>query len=98
MSTISGTVTWQTIVTIVGDSGDGAAVAAYFNGIVVPAVSNTAATATNSSGTVTVTWPNTTVLAADRLVQTTIVNFLKSHTSLTAPITVSVATVAVLAA
>lgn len=98
MSAISGTVTWQTIVTIVGDSGDGAAVAAYFSGIVIPAVSNTAATATNSSGTVTVTWPNTAVRVADRLAQTAIVNLLATHTSLTAPITVNVATTAVLAA
>lgn len=98
MTAISGTVTWQTIVTIVGDSGDGAAVAAYFNGIVIPGISDTAATATNASGTVTVTWPNSSVRVANGLAQTVIANFMATHTTLTAPITINVATTAVLAA
>jgi hypothetical protein len=98
MSTISGTATWQTVVTAVCDSGDGAAVAAYFNGVVIPGVSGTAATATNSSGTVTISWPNSAVRAADRLVQTIVGDLIRAHTSLTAPIPISVATVENLAA
>jgi nickel-dependent lactate racemase len=82
------------VVTVVGASGDGAAVAAKFSGIVIPGISNTAAVATNSSGTVTITWPNTGVRVGDDLAKLIVANILNADTTLTSPITVNVATLA----
>lgn len=94
MTAIAGTVAYWTVVTIVGASGDGTAVAAKFNGIVFPGISNTAATATNSSGTVTVTWPNTGVRVGDELAQDLVARVLAADTTLTSPVTVNVSTTA----
>lgn len=98
MAVISGTATYVTTVLITGASGDGAAVAAKFNGIIIPGVSPAAATAANASGVVTVTWPATTIRVANQLALTAVLNILAADTSLTAPITVSVMTTGVLAA
>lgn len=98
MAVISGTIVYQTVVVITGASGDGAAVAAKFNGIVIPGVSDTAATAANSSGVVTITWPATAVRVADELALTAVTNIMARDTSLTAPITIEAGTRTVLAA
>jgi hypothetical protein len=99
MSAISGTATWRTVVTVVAaSSGDGDTIAAKFNGLPILSVSDTNATATNASGTVTIYWPQTTIRAADRLVQSIVTDVIRADTSLTAPISITVATTAVLAA
>jgi hypothetical protein len=99
MSTISGTATWETIATVVAaSSGDGDTIAAYFSGVVIPGISNTAATATNATGTVTISWPNSGVRVADNLAKTIVTNLIASHTALTAPISINVATTPILAA
>lgn len=92
MTAITGTISANTVVTVVAASGDGATIAATFNGIVFPSISNTAATATNSSGTVTITWPSSSMLCADGIAGQFVTNVLGANTSLTSPITVSAAT------
>lgn len=98
MALISGTVAYQTTVVITGASGDGAAVAAKFSGIVIPGVSPTAATATDASGVVTITWPAATIRVADMQALTAVTNIMAADTALTAPITIVAKTQAVLAA
>lgn len=98
MALISGVKTYTTTVVIVGASGDGTAVAAKFNGIVIAGVSDTAATAVDASGTVTVTWPATAVRVADAQALTAVANILAADTALTAPISVTASTKVVLPA
>jgi phage/plasmid primase-like uncharacterized protein len=98
MATISGTVGANTVITVVGASGDGANVAAKFNGVTFKSISNTAATATNSSGTVTITWPSSSMLCSDAAARQFVTNTLAADTSLTSPITVSAATLGSLVA
>lgn len=93
MTAISGTVTYKTVVTVVAaSSGDGDTIAAMFSGIVVAAISNTAATASNSSGTVTITWPDSSIRVGNGIVLTTVTNMIGANTSLTSPITVTATT------
>jgi len=92
MTAITGTIVYNTVVTVVAASGDGAAIAAKFNGVVIPGVSGTAAVAANSSGTVTITWAGTTVRVGDELARTVVTTMLAADTSLTSPITISSAT------
>ena len=89
MTAITGTVAYRTVVTVVAASGDGAAIAAKFNGVVIAAVSPVAATAANSSGTVTITWADATISAADGIAQMVVTNMLAADTTLTSPITVT---------
>lgn len=92
MTAITGTVAYNCVVTVVAASGDGAAIAAKFNGIVVPAVSGVAPTATNNSGTVTITWADASIQVADGIARSVVTNMLSADTTLTSPITVSVST------
>jgi hypothetical protein len=92
LSTITGTVSANTVITVVAASGDGATIAAVFSGIVFPSISNTAATATNSSGTVTITWPSSGMLCGDVIARQFVTNLLAANTALTSPITITSAT------
>lgn len=92
MATITGTVSANTVITVVAASADGATIAADFNGITFPSISNTAATATNVSGTVTITWPSSSMLCGDALARQFVTNVLAANTALTSPITISSAT------
>lgn len=97
MTTISGTVVYNTTVVVTAASGDGATIAAMFNGILIPAVSATqTAVATNASGVVTISWPQSKVRAGNSLVLNTVANILGADTALTSPISISVATLAAL--
>jgi len=81
---ITGTVAYQTTVTLSapgGTNADATAIAAAFNGIVFPTVSNTAATASASTATVTITWPQTTERIADQLVRDFVATQVKSMAS-----------------
>lgn len=98
MALISGAVVFQTVVTVVADSGNGAAIAAKFNGIVIGGVSPVAAVATNASGTVTITWAQSTAIASDELALNVVTNMLATDLTLTAPITITAGTRTVLAA
>lgn len=91
MTAISGTVTANTVVTVVAaSSGNGDTIAAIFNGITFRSISNTACVATNASGTVTIYWPASSVLAADAQVLQFVANEIAAVTSLTSPITINV--------
>jgi hypothetical protein len=91
LTAISGTGSFRTTITIVAaTSGDGDTVAAMFNGIVIPGISNTAAVATNSSGTVTLYWPATAVLEGDQSVLTDAWAMISANTALTSPISATV--------
>lgn len=92
MTAITGDVAYTTTVTVVAASGDGTTIAAMFNGITFPQVSGAAATATNNSGTVTITWPSEDMVAGDNIALTVVTNTLAADTSLTSPITTSVTT------
>lgn len=95
MTAIAGTVAYWTVVTVTAASGDGAAIAAKFSGVDIPGVSTTtAAVATNASGVVTITWPQTVVRCSNEQAQTIIANILAADTTLTSPITVGVVTMA----
>lgn len=89
MTAITGVVSANTVVTVVADSGNGAAIAAQFSGIVFPSISNTAATATNASGTVTITWPSSGMLVADAQARQFVTNLVGAVTTYTSPITVT---------
>lgn len=92
MTAITGTISANTVVTVVAASGDGAAIAAQFSGLVFPNISTSAATATNSSGTVTITWPSTSMLCADAIARQFVTNMVGAVTTYTSPITITVAT------
>jgi hypothetical protein len=94
MTAISGTVTFRTTVTIVAaSSGDGDTIAAMFNGVIIPQVNTaTAATATNASGTVTLYWPQTTTRGGNQWVHNVVATMIAAVTTLTSPITTTVAT------
>lgn len=93
MTAISGTVSANTVITVVAaSSGNGDTIAAKFSAIVFPSISTSAATATNSSGTVTITWPSTSMLCADAMARQFVTNVIAADTSLTSPITISSAT------
>lgn len=89
MTAIANTGVNTTRVIIVGDSGDGATVAALFNGIIHEAVSHTAAVAANSSGTVTVTWAESGVKMGIESVLDYVRSKVAAVTTLTSPITIS---------
>ncbi len=89
MTAITGTVSAQTVVTVVAASGDGATIAAMFNGITFTSISTSAATATNNSGTVTITWPSANMLCADGEARQFVTNMLAADTALTSPITIT---------
>lgn len=96
MSTISGTFSYRTNITITAaSSGDGDTVAAMFNGIVIPGVSNTAAVATNASGVVTLYWPATAVREGDPVALNTVFAMIAANTALTSPISATVVRLAV---
>lgn len=94
MALISGDVGYQTVVVVVAaSSGDGDTIAAMFNGIYINGVSTVdTATAANSSGTVTITWDSTDVRAADMTVLGIVAARIAEDTTLTSPITLTVAT------
>lgn len=94
MTAISGSVVYRTTVTAVAaSSDDGDTIAAMFDSIIVAGVSTTtAATAANSSGTVTIYWPQADVRAGNGTVQNIVASMIAADTSLTSPVTVSVAT------
>lgn len=93
MTAIAGTVVYRTVATVVAaSSGNGDTIVTKFNGVVIPAVSNTAAVASNSSGTVTIYWPQSSVRAGNGIVLNTVCNIIAADTSLTSPITATVAT------
>jgi hypothetical protein len=94
MTAILNAVNYRTTVTVVAaSSGDGDTIALKFNGVIIPAVSNTAAVATNASGTVTIYWqPQSGVRGGNGLVLNTVSAMIAADTSLTSPISVSVAT------
>lgn len=95
MTAISGTVVNRTTCTVVAaSSGDGDTIAAIFSGVVIVGISNTAAVATNSGGTVTIYWPQSGVRAGNLIVLTVVSNLIAAVTTLTSPITVSVGTTA----
>lgn len=95
MTAIAGTVVYRTTVTTVAaSSGDGDTIAAKFSGIVIPGVSNTAAVSTNASGTVTTYWPQTAMRCSDGEALNIVQTIIAADTSLTSPITSTVATVA----
>ena len=95
MTAIAGTVVYRTTVTVVAaSSGDGDTIAALFNGLVFNSISTSACTATNSSGTVTIYWPQTTTRAGNSLVLGTVSGIIAADTALTSPITATVATTA----
>ena len=92
MALISGTKTYQTAVTVVAaSSGDGDTIVLKFNGLVIAPVSATAAVAANASGTVTIYWPATGILMGNALVLDKVVNIIAADTTLTSPITATVA-------
>lgn len=93
MTAIAGTVVYRTVVTVVAaSSGDGDTIAAIFNGAVVAGLSVTAAVATNSGGTVTIYWPQTTTRAGNSLVLNTVSNMIAAVTTLTSPVTATAGT------
>jgi hypothetical protein len=95
MSTIAGTVVYRTTVTVVAaSSGDGDTIAAKFSGIVIPAVSASAATATNASGTVTIYWPQTGTRVGNAIALGTTMSMIAADTSLTSPVTATVTSTA----
>ncbi len=98
MATISGTITHKTVVTIIAGAGNGAAVAAKFNGIVIPGVSAVAATATAATDTVTVIWADTGVRVGDNIARDIVVSMLAADTTLNAPIMVTATSEGYLAA
>jgi len=92
MTAISGTATLNTVVTVVAaSSGNGDTIAAMFNGVVIRPISNTAAVATNASGTVTISWLESGVLTGNSLTRSVVAKIIGANTSLTSPITISVA-------
>lgn len=92
MATITGAVAGKTVVTVVAASGDGANIAATFNGISFPSIASAVATATNNSGTVTITWPSANMLVDDDLARDFVTRKLAANTALTSPITVTATT------
>lgn len=95
MTAIAGTVVYRTTVTVVAaSSGDGDLIAALFSGVVIAGISNTAATATNASGTVTIWWPQTTTRAGNSLVLNIVSLIIAADTVLVSPVTATVATTA----
>lgn len=92
MTAITGTPTLNTVVTVVAaSSGNGDTIAAMFNGIKIGGVSNTAAVATNASGTVTIYWPESGVRTGNSLTRSIVAGIIGANTSLTSPITITVA-------
>jgi lysophospholipid acyltransferase (LPLAT)-like uncharacterized protein len=90
MALISGTVTYQAVVTVVcASSGDGDLVAAMFSGMTIGAVSGSAATASNASGTVTITWADSAIRVGDGIVLTTVANLIAANTALTSPVSIT---------
>lgn len=91
MAAPAGTLTYNTVVTLNAPgntNGDATLIAAAFNGIVFPYVSNSAATATASSAAVTITWAQlpervSNQLAADFVAQ----ECASLKASLNAPVT-----------
>lgn len=101
MAAPAGTVTYNTVVTLnaPGNSnGDATLLAAAFNGIVYPAVSNTAATASASSAAVTISWPQSSIRTPNELARDVVINEVKAlAASLNASVTnITVATQATL--
>lgn len=96
MTALAGTISYTTTVVLTAaSSGDGATIAAAFNGqIIAPVSVSTTATAVNNSGTVTITWPSLNVRAGDSSVLTAVLNIIAGMTSLTSPVSaVTVSTV-----
>lgn len=90
MTAITGALVNRLTFTIIAaSSGDGDTIAAMFNGITFPSISTGAATATNSSGTVTLYWNEVNLLADSQLVYMFVANLIKANTSLTSPITLT---------
>ncbi len=74
---INGTAAYYTYVTLQapgGTNADATAIAAAFNGVVYPAVSNTAATASAATATVTISWPEAGIKMAKELVRDFVVS------------------------
>ena len=96
MTAIAGTVVYNTVVTVTAaSSGDATTIAGLFNGVLIAAVSaTTTATAAHNSTTATVSWPQTAVRAGNSTVLDVISNMIAADTSLTSPISITVATVA----
>lgn len=95
MTAIAGTVVNRTTVTVVAaSSGDGDIIAAMFSAVVIAGVSNTAAVATNASGTVTIYWPQSTTRAGNSIVLNTVSTIIAANTALVSPVTATVATTA----
>lgn len=91
MAAPAGTLTYNTVVTLSAPgntNGDATLIAAAFNGVVFPYVSNSAATATASSAVVTITWNQAAERIADRLVMDFVATQLQGlKASLNAPVT-----------
>lgn len=95
MTAIAGTVVNRTTVTVVAaSSGDGDIIAAMFSAVVIAGVSNTAAVATNASGTVTIYWPQSTTRAGNSIVLNIVSTIIAANTALVSPVTATVATTA----
>lgn len=91
MSAPAGTVTYYTTVTLNAPgntNGDATLLAAAFNGVVFPGVSNSAATATASSAAVTIQWNQATIRVDNALARDAVINEVKAlAASLNAPVT-----------
>lgn len=89
MATITGTISAKTVITVTAASaGDATTIAAMFNGLVFPSVSNVACTATASGSTVTITWPSASMLMEDDLARGFVTAKLAANLTLTSPVTV----------
>jgi hypothetical protein len=93
MSTVAGTVTYNTVVTVTAASGgDATTIAGMFNGIVIPEISNSAPVAAAVSSVVTITWPQLNIRAGNGIVRNVVANLIAANHALTAPVLVVEAT------
>lgn len=74
---ITGTATYNTVVTLSapgGSNADATAIAAAFNNVIFPYVSTAAATASASGAVVTITWAKSSARLDDGLIRDFVVN------------------------
>jgi hypothetical protein len=92
MAAITGVVTYNTVATVTAASGgDATTIAGMFNGVLIPGVSTvTKPVAAAVSSVVTITWPQTTIRAANGIVRNIVSNIIAGNLALTSPINVTV--------
>jgi hypothetical protein len=93
MATITGAIAYNSVVTVTAaSSGDATAIAAIFNGVIFPSISNTAAVAAAVSTAVTITWPGATTLTGEANLRQDVTTILSTVLTLTSPVSITAAT------